>query len=390
MSFEFSTRSLDLQRRLTAFMDQHIYPNEHRFEDEVARNRQAGNVWIPTRLVDELTAQGARWIAFDVLFGELRHDHLPIQIQSNAPPVLPDEFFADRVRAAGNVSLAASSDLMPHRLFRDAAARLGDISTDRDTDGVLRRARAFQDKRIYHPVIERLAQAYDFKLDQAKVTPGKELVLVREKERLAIPLQTNNFFDITEFRSHFPTEKVMRGLSSSGLAYRDVRIWHTGILMAASVIGLDLAKAQVDLAVGQIFLPGTNRVSRTLTVDARGFFPVDWSIRPTDPRLKRESISSLLRNEKLRRDGHKDKIEEQWRNQVLVIGSIATAHDGGEPAGRWWFGAGAALASLLWFCGLGFGARLLAPFLARPRSWQVLELCIAATMVLVAVKLALG
>ena len=282
---------------------------------------------VYARLVDELTAQGARWIAFDVLFGELRHDHLPIQIQSNAPPVLPDEFFADRVRAAGNVSLAASSDLMPHRLFRDAAARLGDISTDRDTDGVLRRARAFQDKRIYHPVIERLAQAYDFKLDQAKVTPGKELVLVREKERLAIPLQTNNFFDITEFRSHFPTEKVMRGLSSSGLAYRDVRIWHTGILMAASVIGLDLAKAQVDLAVGQIFLPGTNRVSRTLTVDARGFFPVDWSIRPTDPRLKRESISSLLRNEKLRRDGHKDKIEEQWRNQVLVIGSIATGND---------------------------------------------------------------
>ena len=79
-----------------------------------------------------------------------------------------------------------------------------------------------------------------------------------------------------------------------------------------------------------------------------------------------------------------------YLDTLLLIGSIATAHDGGEPAGRWWFGAGAALASLLWFCGLGFGARLLAPFLARPRSWQVLELCIAATMVLVAVKLALG
>jgi len=59
-------------------------------------------------------------------------------------------------------------------------------------------------------------------------------------------------------------------------------------------------------------------------------------------------------------------------------------------SGRWWFGVGAALASLIWFGGLGFGARLLAPLLARPRSWQVLELLIAATMVLVAVKLALG
>lgn len=79
-----------------------------------------------------------------------------------------------------------------------------------------------------------------------------------------------------------------------------------------------------------------------------------------------------------------------YLDTLLLIGSIATAHDGGEPAGRWWFGAGAALASVLWFCGLGFGARLLAPLLARPRSWQVLELCIAATMVLVAVKLAVG
>ncbi|MDQ6527299.1 LysE/ArgO family amino acid transporter [Nocardioides sp. LHD-245] len=79
-----------------------------------------------------------------------------------------------------------------------------------------------------------------------------------------------------------------------------------------------------------------------------------------------------------------------YLDTLLLIGSVATAHDGGEPAGRWWFGAGAAVASVLWFCGLGFGARLLAPLLARPRAWQVVELCIAATMVLVAAKLALG
>jgi len=54
MSFQFSPRSLDLQARLKAFMDQHIYPNEHRFESEVTENRRAGNAWIPTRLIDEL------------------------------------------------------------------------------------------------------------------------------------------------------------------------------------------------------------------------------------------------------------------------------------------------------------------------------------------------
>jgi L-lysine exporter family protein LysE/ArgO len=79
-----------------------------------------------------------------------------------------------------------------------------------------------------------------------------------------------------------------------------------------------------------------------------------------------------------------------YLDTVLLIGSIAAAHDGGQVAGRWWFGVGAALGSVLWFCGLGFGARLLAPLLARPRSWQILEICIAATMVVVAGKLALG
>jgi L-lysine exporter family protein LysE/ArgO len=79
-----------------------------------------------------------------------------------------------------------------------------------------------------------------------------------------------------------------------------------------------------------------------------------------------------------------------YLDTVLLIGSIAAAHDDGQAAGRWWFAAGAVAASILWFSGLGFGARLLAPLLSRPRAWQVLEVVIAATMVLVAVKLALG
>ena len=79
-----------------------------------------------------------------------------------------------------------------------------------------------------------------------------------------------------------------------------------------------------------------------------------------------------------------------YLDTLLLIGSIASAHDGGHVAGRWWFGAGAALGSVLWFSGLGFGARLLAPVLARPRAWQVVEVCIAATMVVVAVNLARG
>jgi acyl-CoA dehydrogenase len=49
MSFEFSQRTKELQKKLTAFMEEHIYPNEQRFQDEIERNR-----WSPTRIIEEL------------------------------------------------------------------------------------------------------------------------------------------------------------------------------------------------------------------------------------------------------------------------------------------------------------------------------------------------
>jgi L-lysine exporter family protein LysE/ArgO len=76
-----------------------------------------------------------------------------------------------------------------------------------------------------------------------------------------------------------------------------------------------------------------------------------------------------------------------YLDTVLLVGSIANAHG---SHGRWWFAVGACLASLLWFTALGFGARGVGGLLATPRAWQVLDLLIAATMLLIAVKLALG
>jgi len=75
-----------------------------------------------------------------------------------------------------------------------------------------------------------------------------------------------------------------------------------------------------------------------------------------------------------------------YLDTVLLLGSIANAHG---PTGRWWFAAGAGVASVLWFTGLGYGARFAAPLLATPRAWQALDLLIAATMILLAVKLAI-
>jgi L-lysine exporter family protein LysE/ArgO len=76
-----------------------------------------------------------------------------------------------------------------------------------------------------------------------------------------------------------------------------------------------------------------------------------------------------------------------YLDTVLLVGSIANTH--GET-GRWWFAVGACLASVLWFTGLGYGARVLSPLLARPRAWQVLDVLIGLTMLGIALLLALG
>ena len=45
---------------------------------------------------------------------------------------------------------------------------------------------------------------------------------------------------------------------------------------------------------------------------------------------------------------------------------------------------GARRGRILWFCGLGFGARYASPLLARPRAWQVLDVVIGVVMLLIA------
>ena len=54
MDFEYSAKVKDMQEKLRAFMDEHIYPNENVFHEEVATNRAKGNAWIPTKIVEEL------------------------------------------------------------------------------------------------------------------------------------------------------------------------------------------------------------------------------------------------------------------------------------------------------------------------------------------------
>jgi acyl-CoA dehydrogenase len=54
MDFTYSPKVVDLQQRMHAFFDQHIYPNEHRFAQDVEANTLAGKRWTPTSIIEEL------------------------------------------------------------------------------------------------------------------------------------------------------------------------------------------------------------------------------------------------------------------------------------------------------------------------------------------------
>ena len=54
MDFDYSPKTKELQARLQAFMDQHIYPNEARYHEEIAENRAKGNAWVPLQLIEDL------------------------------------------------------------------------------------------------------------------------------------------------------------------------------------------------------------------------------------------------------------------------------------------------------------------------------------------------
>ena len=74
-----------------------------------------------------------------------------------------------------------------------------------------------------------------------------------------------------------------------------------------------------------------------------------------------------------------------YLDTVLLLGSLAQRHPH-----RWLFGLGAAAASLVWFTALGVGAHRLAPLLARPAAWRVLDGLIALVMLGVAASLLAG
>jgi acyl-CoA dehydrogenase len=112
MNFDYSDKVKDLQARLLAFMDEHIYPNEKRFYEEIAANRAKGNAWIPTKLVEELKPK-ARAAGLWNLF---------IPHSPRVPDGLSNLEYAPLCEIMGRVSFAAE-------VFNSSAPDTGNMET---------------------------------------------------------------------------------------------------------------------------------------------------------------------------------------------------------------------------------------------------------------------
>src|SRR5467141_1133153 len=68
VNFEFSDKVKDLQRRLQLFLDEHIYPNEQRYRDEVEQKP-----WSPTRIIEELKPKARAAGLWNLFLPESEH-----------------------------------------------------------------------------------------------------------------------------------------------------------------------------------------------------------------------------------------------------------------------------------------------------------------------------
>ena len=150
------------------------------------------------------------------------------------------------------------------------------------------------------------------------------------------------------------------------------------VLIAAGVLGLaqalagrpDLARALALAGAAFLLVYGGRALWRAL--QPRGLRAADGGERLSRGAVLAQAAAFTLLNPHV------------YLDTVLLVGSIG-AQQSAELRG--WFVAGASSASLAWFALLGFGARGLAPWFARPRAWQWLDGLIGLTLLSLALML---
>ena len=154
----------------------------------------------------------------------------------------------------------------------------------------------------------------------------------------------------------------------------------------AAVVGICAASDVALIAVGISgvgAVVGRRPAALTVTAWIGGAFLVAYGLLAARRAMRPERLTAEGAASRSLKGAVLTCLAMTWLNPhvyldtVLLLGSVANSYG----AQRWPFGAGAAAGSALWFCGLGFGARLLRRPFARPGSWRLLDGLIACTMI---------
>ena len=280
------------------------------------------------RLVEELSAQKARTVGLDVIFANRRVD-LGFVTMADGTNMDSDDFFGLQMRRAGNVIIAATTDIVPPAVFATNAVALDHINTgnansDKDPDGILRRAKAFDIYRKWHFAFQQVEAdpEYGVDLNLGRIESNHVILPRGTNDAIVIPLDSDGNFDPSTLWNNLPPN-----LAAKAKPFTAERIWHMGIVLAARELKLDLDHPDVDLANGRITLSGPNGVQRIIPVDQNGYFYIDWRLRVNDPHLTQAPIESLLLQDAKRLRGETNGIENRFADKLVMVGSVATGND---------------------------------------------------------------
>lgn len=286
---------------------------------ETLRLTPYGLLWpryIYARVLRELHAQGAKAIAFDVFFEDIRHDHSQLPIDpSGTNTVDSDLFFAGQIRAATNatVILASLSNSIPAIPFRANRAMMGDAFSLRDNDGIARRIRVFQDYVMPSKSLEIFAIQNEYRV--VRFVP--EVVL---EDYGSLELSTNR-----------PSADGHVSLIDREGKRVDVdpverqRVWHLGLVLTARVLGIDLTRSEVT--PDRLRLWTTNGTEVSVPIDRHGRMYVDWTLKVRNRQLLEQPFEGVLQSDVAREFGVTEDVQTNWAGKYVLIGSVALGNN---------------------------------------------------------------
>jgi len=151
------------------------------------------------------------------------------------------------------------------------------------------------------------------------------------------------------------------------------------LLMSAGVLGLGGALQRLPMLAQALTMVGA------LFLLAYGALALRRALRPGVLQAASGGPGTPLRAALAQAAGFTLLNPHVYLDTILLMGSLGARLPG---AAQPWFLGGGAAASGLWFAALGFGARLLRPWFAKPAAWRLLDLAVGLTMWTLAAMLA--